>query len=238
MGVFKFKQFGVEQGQTAMKVGTDGCLLGAWASYAAPERILDIGTGTGVVALMLAQRYPQAIIDAVELEEAAANQAKANFEASPWEDRLSLYRGGIQEFESELSYDLIVSNPPFYPEADFSLAKGEARQLARSTVKLPYAELLSAAKRLLSPKGLFQLVLPANLADNFSQLANKFDLKLAEMCWIQPLPHREANRVLLSYSFEKIEIVESQVVIRLSTAQRHHYSAEYTELLKDFLIIF
>lgn len=238
MGAFKFKQFVVEQGQTAMKVGTDGCLLGAWANHSSPNHILDIGTGTGVVALMLAQRFPEAVIQAVELEVAAAKQAQSNFEHSPWHDRLLVHPLAIQDFASSKSYDIIVSNPPFFPEADFSLAEGEARQMARSTGSLSYAELLAAAARLLSPQGHFQLVLPANLQEGFSQLAKEVGLFAEQVCWIQPLPDRQVNRVLLSYSFDEKATEEQQLIIRLSSQQKHHYSAEYVELLKDFLIIF
>lgn len=238
MGVFKFKQFVVEQGQTAMKVGTDGCLLGAWANHSSPNRILDIGTGTGVVALMLAQRFSEAVIQAVELEAAASKQARSNFEESPWKDRILLEHSSIQDFASREQFDLIVSNPPFFPEGDFSLAEGEARQMARSTGSLSYSELLAAAARLLAPQGRFQLILPANLQEGFSQLAKEVGLFAEQICWIQPLPDRQANRVLLSYSFNEKKTEEQQLIIRLSSQQKHHHSAEYVELLKDFLIIF
>ena len=143
MKPFKFKEFTIHQDQCAMKVGTDGVLLGAWASLAnQPESILDIGAGTGLIALQLAQRSSAETIDAIELDDAAYEQCVANFEASPWGDRLFCYHAGFDEFVGEMDdkYDLIVSNPPFYAE---DVTSGDtSRDTARQNSSLPFDELL------------------------------------------------------------------------------------------------
>ena len=149
---FKFKQFQIRQDRCAMKIGTDGVLLGAWTTLAHnPKSILDIGTGTGLIALMLAQRYEAETIDALEIDEGAYEQCVENFEASPWGDRLFCYHAGLDEFLDEIEdqYDLIVSNPPFHTE---EVPSGNAaRDIARQNQSLPFEELIEGVSNLLSP---------------------------------------------------------------------------------------
>lgn len=155
--MFTFKQFAIEQDRCAMKIGTDGVLLGAWAPIDNhPFSILDIGTGTGIIALMLAQRSAAQQIDALEIDEAAYEQATDNFENSPWNDRLFCFHAGLDEFieEPEEEYDLIVSNPPFYSE-DYK-TENESRDLARFQDAMPFEQLLEAADLLLSEHGIFK----------------------------------------------------------------------------------
>ena len=158
---FKFKQFTLEQDRCAMKVGTDGVLLGAWTPLDhSPDTILDIGAGTGLIALMLAQRSTAETIDAVEIDGAAYEQCVENFEASPWADRLFCYHVGLDEFvaEMETPYDLIVSNPPFFTER---VSSGNlSRDSARQNESLPFETLVDAVAKLLSPKGIFAVILP------------------------------------------------------------------------------
>ena len=159
--MFQFKQFSVQQDQCAMKIGTDGVLLGAWAPISHNTiSILDIGTGTGIIALMLAQRTNAEQIDALEIDEKAYEQAVDNFENSAWSDRLFCFHAGLDEFidEPEDEYDLIVSNPPFYAE-DYK-TDNEQRDLARFQDALPFEDLLEAADLLLSENGIFALIIP------------------------------------------------------------------------------
>jgi len=158
---FYFKQFAVHQDRCAMKIGTDGVLIGAWTSLDNnPMSILDIGAGTGLIALMLAQRSNAETIDAIEIDEDAYEQCVENFEASPWGDRLFCYHAGLDEMvdEIEAPYDLIISNPPFYTE-DVS-SGNSSRDKARQNSALPFDELLASIPKLLSPTGIFSVVIP------------------------------------------------------------------------------
>ena len=158
MAGFKFKQFAVEQDDVAMKVGTDGVLLGAWANTDNAKRILDIGTGTGVIALQMAQRNPVAQIHAVEIDETAAHRARANFDLSPWAERMNVEQTAVQEFSPAEKFDLIVSNPPYF--VDSLLPPDAKRSTARHTHDLSFEELDSAVCQLLADDGLFALILP------------------------------------------------------------------------------
>jgi tRNA1Val (adenine37-N6)-methyltransferase len=173
--MFKFKQFSVEQDRCAMKIGTDGVLLGAWTPIENnPFSILDIGTGTGIIALMLAQRSAAQQIDALDIDEDAYEQATDNFENSPWNDRLFCFHAGVDEFieEPENEYDVIVSNPPFYSE-DYK-TDNEKRDLARFQFAMPFEDLIEAADLLLSENGIFAVIIPFKEEDNFIALAKEF----------------------------------------------------------------
>jgi tRNA1Val (adenine37-N6)-methyltransferase len=154
---FQFKQFRIEQGQTAMKVCTDSCILGAWTPVPRQGRILDIGTGTGLLALMLAQRT-EALIDALEIEPDACAQARQNVSASPWASRVLVHPLAIQDFVQEPVYDLIISNPPFYSQSLRS--EKEKINMAYHSTQLSLPELLGAVSRLLHPDGFFSVLLP------------------------------------------------------------------------------
>src|SRR6056297_680625 len=160
---FQFKEFSIEQDRCAMKIGTDGVLLGAWSSLEhEPDSILDIGTGTGLIALMLAQRSPALLIDALEIDEDAYEQAVDNFEQSNWGDRLFCYHAAFDEFveemEDEEKYELIISNPPFYAE-DYT-SENASRNKARFAEALPFSELLEGVSKLLHPQGEFSTIIP------------------------------------------------------------------------------
>ena len=160
---FKFKQFTIHQNDTAMKVGTDGVLLGAWTKIKTDtQNILDIGTGTGLIALMLAQKtLSSSQIDAVELDQLAYQQAKENFKLSNWSQKLQAINQSIQEFTINTSkkYDLIISNPPFFRNSFAS--KNTQRQIARHTDSLSYDDLLYSVKKILLDDGIFQLSFPS-----------------------------------------------------------------------------
>ena len=229
---FEFKQFRVEQGLSAMKVGTDGVLLGAWAKVNNAKHILDIGTGTGLIALMLAQRNSNARIDALEIDKSASKQASQNFENSNWKNSLSIINNAVQNYNPENKYDCIVSNPPFF-ENSYS-AKGKERNIARQTESLSFPDLLIAVKRLLRKEGRFSVILPKQSLANFIQLAGKQSLFLNKITNVYPTKHSEIKRVLLEFSFIDKVLEEDNLVIE--PEKRHQYSAEYIKLTKEFYL--
>ncbi len=231
---FRFKQFTVRQDRCAMKVGTDGVLLGAWASLEKePNSILDIGSGTGVISMMMAQRCYAEIIDALEIDGDAYEQCVENFEASPWADRLFCYHAGLNEFvlEIEDNYDLIVSNPPFYSE-DFT--SGDAsRDTARQSQSLPFTELLEGVSKLLLPGGLFATIIPYKEEKRFTDLAAKIDLFPRRIMRVKGNPSSEIKRSLIEFGFDKKEGKIDTLIIE---TERHRYTAEYIALTQDFYL--
>ncbi len=214
-----------------MKVGTDGCLLGAWATAENPKQILDIGSGTGLISLMLAQRFPTAQIDAIEIEKACAQQAQENVQASPWHDRVSVSASSIQDFESEYLYDLIVSNPPYFTNA--FAAPNETRHQARHDDTLSAHELISHTKRLLAPEGVFCLIIPTDRFTEFEKFAAREHLHLVDRVNVHPTPSKPAKRLLLKYSTVKREDSTSTFFIE---KERGQYSDAFTKLLQDFYL--
>ncbi len=231
---FQFKQFTIHQDRCAMKVGTDGVLLGAWVRLNPQmNAILDVGAGTGIIALALAQRSAAELIDALELDEAAYEQCTENFEASPWSDRLFCYHASFQEYAAEIEeeYDLIVANPPFYSE-DVS-SGNEARDLARLESSLPFEHLLVCARHLMTPTGTFATIIPYKALERFTKLASEVDFYLNRKCLVQGTPEAEIKRVLLEFSLEEKELVVENLTIERS---RHDYTPEYVALVQDFYL--
>ena len=232
---FQFKQFSLEQDRTAMKIGTDGVLLGAWTPV---EKnifsILDIGTGTGIIALMLAQRSSASQIDALEIDENAFEQATDNFENSPWNDRLFCFHAALDEFvqEPEDEYDLIVSNPPFYSE-DYK-SSNDQRDLARFQDAMPFEDLVEAAALLLSENGIFSVIIPFKEEENFLALAKKYKLFPLKITRVKGTPTTETKRSLLAFSRNENRTLRVDELI-IETA-RHIYTPEYTALTKDFYL--
>ncbi len=237
--MFRFKQFTIHQDRTAMKVGTDGVLLGAWASLDGEEsNILDIGAGTALIALMMAQRNPLSHIDAIEIDEASADQAAENIAASPWRDRISLYKCAVQEFESHRKYDLIVSNPPFF--CNSLLPPKAERSAARHTITLSFEDLLFAVERLLSDGGRFALILPYSEFKLFEKEAiTKFTL--TKICNVKSFDDSEAIRVMSEWKFASTTELVHQI-FRESLAIRDRvsgdYSAKYRQITADFYLKF
>ncbi|WP_163399900.1 tRNA1(Val) (adenine(37)-N6)-methyltransferase [Flavobacterium fluviatile] len=233
--MFQFKQFAVNQDRCAMKVGTDGVLLGAWAPINHnPFSILDIGAGTGIIALMQAQRTNAEQIDALEIDEDAYEQAVENFENSPWGDRLFCFHAGLDEFieEPEDEYDLIISNPPFYSE-DYK-TENEQRDLARFQDAMPFEELVEAAGLLLSENGIFAVILPFKEEENFITLAKEAELYPAKITRVKGTPTSEIKRSLLAFSRNENPTTEiDELIIETS---RHNYTPEYIQLTKDFYL--
>ena len=231
---FEFKQFSIQQERSAMKIGTDGVLLGAWVSLEKnPESILDLGAGTGILSLQLAQRCHAEIIDAVELDEDAYEECVENFEASDWGDRLFCYHASVQQFASEIedTYDLIISNPPFYSE-DYK-TDDIARNTARFTDTLPFNNLALAASQLLSKKGSFALILPRKEEEEFIKLASENGLFPNRICRVKGNSTSEVKRSLISFSFDKTETIFEELTIEIS---RHVYTKDYINLVKDFYL--
>ena len=233
--IFKFKQFQISQEKTAMKVGTDGVLLGAWTPiHNHPFSILDIGTGTGLIALMLAQRTSAEQIDAMEIEENAYEQAVDNFENSPWSDRLFCFHAGLDEFieEPEDEYDIIVSNPPFYTD-DYT-SGDELRDQARFESSMPFSDLVEAADLLLSENGIFSVIIPYKEEQEFIALALEFELYPFKITRVKGTQTSEIKRSLLAFSRNsKSEIETDELIIEIT---RHEYTNDYVSLTKDFYL--
>ena len=233
--MFSFKQFSLEQDRTAMKVGTDGVLLGAWTPIENhPFSILDIGTGTGILALMLAQRSSAQQIDALEIDEDAYEQATDNFENSPWNDRQFCFHAGLDEFveEPEDEYDLIVSNPPFYSE-DYK-SSNDQRDLARFQDAMPFEDLIEAADLLLSENGIFSVIIPFKEEEKFIDLCAEVELFPLKVTRVKGIPTSEMKRSLLAFSRnETSNFPIDELIIEIA---RHIYTPEYIALTQDFYL--
>lgn len=235
MKPFLFKEFTIHQDKTAMKIGTDAVLLGAWSTLGKyPNNVLDIGSGTGVIALMLAQRSNATIIDAVEIDENAYEQTVENFEQSPWADRLFCYHAPFTDFVNEMTkeeekYDVIVSNPPFY--TDEFKTNDVSRNKARFTSSLSFEELLVGVAKLLSKNGFFSVIIPFKEEQNFINSAQKNDLFIQKICRVRGNKQSEIKRSLLTFSFEESNIKNQELTIE---NQRHKYTKEYINLTKTF----
>lgn len=231
---FHFKQFTVNQDQCAMKIGTDGVLLGAWTSLEPnPFSILDIGAGTGVLSLMLAQRSQAEVIEALEIDDQAYEQCVDNFEQSPWNDRLFCYHASLEEFAQEIddTYDLIICNPPFY--SDTHKTQNSQRDLARFQDAMPFGHLLESVTGLLSKNGVFSVVLPYSEENNFIRLASKLSLFPKRITHIKGTPSSDIKRSLIEFSFSNTEIITSELIIE---TDRHVYTKDYIDLTKDFYL--
>lgn len=234
---FTFKQFVVNQHKTAMKIGTDAVLLGAWCSLSnLPHTILDIGSGTGVISLMLAQRSTAFTIDAVEVDANAYEQSVENFEQSDWSDRLYAYHCSFQDFADEIAeeqeaYDLIVSNPPFY--TDTFETDDASRNKARFSTSLTFFDLIQNVAKILAKNGTFSVIIPSKETLTFIKIADTKKLYLNRMCQVQGNPQSEIKRSLLSFSFHKSDVENSHLIIE---NKRHQYTADYINLTKDFYL--
>jgi tRNA1Val (adenine37-N6)-methyltransferase len=233
--MFQFKQFAVDQTGCAMKINTDGVLLGALATADQPENILDIGTGTGVIALMLAQRFANATIDAVEIDQQASQTAESNFKNSVWANRVNLY---AEDFESYLKhshkkYDLIVSNPPFYIN---SLESPEAKKNTAKHADDGFFEtLIKAVTQHLTNTGTCWLILPLDTAELVKTIAQQNNLYLQKTIAIKSYPNSKPHREMLVLGLNDGKVDDEEFVIY---EQEKLYSYQYQNTLKDFFTIF
>ncbi len=232
---FEFKQFKINQDKCAMKVGTDAVLLGSWVDASDAKSILDIGTGTGIIALMMAQKS-QAKIDALDIDENAFLQAKENIYACKWKDRLAVHHISFQEYASVVSekYDLIVSNPPYF--IDSSKANAESRTAARHTDSLSFEELLNGVILLLTKKGKFCVILPYKEAELFRDMAKAKKLHIQKILRVKTRADKTEKRLLMQFEFNPTTFSESSILIEED--ERHSYSDAYKELTKEFYLAF
>ena len=231
---FQFKQFSVAQDRCAMKVGTDAVLLGSWSALDhMPNTILDIGSGTGILALIMAQRSTAELIDALEIDADAYEQCVYNFETSDWGDRLFCYHASLDEFVGEIedTYDLIISNPPFY--TDHFKSRNEARNKARFEDALPFEELLTSVSKLLSVTGQLNVIIPFSEEINFISLAKNVDLYPIRILRVRGQEESPVKRSLISFTFQENKIEVSELTIEIT---RHHYTHDYINLTKDFYL--
>ncbi len=233
MPPFHFKQFSIAHDRCAHKVGTDGVLLGAWIEGENPQHILDVGTGSGLIALMLAQRFPKSKITGIELDQPSAEQANENAANSPFSNRMEIINDDFLTHAFTENFDLIVSNPPFF-KGNTSSGKTE-RDRARHEEYLPQNKFLEKAATLLSPKGKLAVILPKEEAQEFISLAETFSLFLSRLTKVYGRPGAEDKRWLVEVGFGKIDISKNAFILRNEDA---NYSAEYRDLTKDFHLEF
>ena len=233
---FAFKQFTINQDKCAMKVGTDAVLLGAWVIPNGSTSILDIGTGTGIIALMLAQKS-QAKIEAIDIDENAVNQARQNVSGSKFSSSVSVSHTSLQDFAktADKKFNLIVTNPPYFEQ---SLKSSDTqRSNARHADVLPFEDLIEGVLKLLAAKGKFCLILPKLEAEKFREQAEKRGLHLSKLMRIKSRADKEVDkRHLMQFEFTPTEFSETTLVIE--EKERHHYTPEYKELTKDYYVNF
>lgn len=236
--MFRFKQFTIQQDRTAMKVCTDACVLGAYADVTG-ERILDIGTGTGLLALMAAQRNPTAVIDAVEVDEAAFGQAKENVANSrigepPFAGRVWVWHGRVQDFDTTARYDRILTNPPFY--TNHLRSPDAAVNRALHTDELPFDELIAAVVRLLNPDGQWWVLLPLYETGLLTNRAREAGLSARQQLHLRHSVHKSPFRVVTGFSFGETNEVSD--LLTIYEPDNRTYTPEFRALLRDFYLLF
>ncbi len=227
---FQFKNFTIAQDRCAMKVGTDGVLLGAWARGG--NRILDIGTGTGLIALMMAQRFADAKIDAVEIDTDAAGQATENVANSPYSNQIKVIGKALQDFQPDAPYDSIVTNPPFFSNS--LLAPDSSRRMARHTVALTFTDILSFVSKHLANDGEFSAIIPVDCVEAFSQEAFMRGMFLTREYKIKTVERKPAKRCLIAFSKSRPKAFDQKDVEL--TAKDGKRSDWYVSMTKDFYL--
>lgn len=234
MKPFHFKQFTILHNEATFKVGTDGVLLGAWAKVKEAQTALDIGAGTGVIALMLVQRNPSMRVEAVEISKAAAELALLNVSNSPWVEKVKVIQQNIVDFAAEQApkYDCIVTNPPYFNAGTVSFK--DAKQQSRHTLSFSHQDLLQVVVQLLSPQGSFSLILPAVEGQQFIEKAKNTPLFLNRLTEVLPKKDKKVERLLME--FGKIEQGKRLEQLIIQYEERNHYTPEYIALTKDFYL--
>lgn len=229
-GAFQFKYFKVYDDKCAMKVGTDGVLLGAWTDTKQAKRILDVGTGSGLIAFMMAQKS-DAVIDAIDINKDAVIQAKENLAGTDWIHRIHIYKKALQNFIKESNtYDLIVSNPPFY--IDSSAPKNHARTLARhSDTSLSHDDLLLNVSQLLNKDGRFCLILPAKEGIDLLKLAPTYNLHCSKKTAVKTKQNKDTKRLLMEFRKEFTDTVVDELILQ---TEDEKFSEAYIELTKEY----
>lgn len=235
-GGFTFKQFHIDHSRCAMKVGTDGTLLGAWATLPPhAKNILDIGTGSGLIAIMAAQRHPTAKITAIDIDKDCVMQATENAVASPWAERIEVIETPLQEYSPEEKFDVIISNPPYF--ADSMHSPDKQRTTARHTASLSFKELTDGVLRLLADDGLFAVILPTAESELLLS-ASRGRLFTWRRCEVWSTPESGARRIMLELKREPPKDLAKKEKIIIEQGGRHVYSEEYKALTADFYLNF
>jgi tRNA1Val (adenine37-N6)-methyltransferase len=232
---FRFKQFTIQQEHTAMKVGTDGVLLGAWASVPGPgSRVLDVGTGTGLIALMIAQRTWDVSVDALEIDPSSARQANENIQDSPWKERMNCIHSSYQDYSIQCKhrYDLIICNPPYFSAS--SKTPSKEKNLARHDDSLSLGDLFKGSVSLMKETTIISLILPVEKEVQAFDLMSEHQLYCKRITRIIPAPGKSTNRVLLEFSFIPGKCQEDELSIE--TGERHNYSEKYKNLTDAFYL--
>ena len=233
-GRFDFKQFSIIQENSAMKVGTDGVLLGAWTNIDPAQRALDIGTGTGLVALMLAQRHPALEIDGIEIDAPSFSEAKVNAACSPWSDRVNIIKGKVQDLPDSrhLAYDLIVSNPPYFSAG--TLPPAEGRHQARHNSRLTPAQLLKAVRDLLKRDGRFSVILPTLEGASFTDLAKNCGFFLSRKTAFYAKKNKPQERWLIEFTRKPTAQVGLTELVQYD--ENGDWSTSYKNLTQGFYL--
>jgi tRNA1Val (adenine37-N6)-methyltransferase len=223
---FKFKQFEIQQSKNVFRVGTDGVLLGALTNITNASKVLEVGTGTGLISLMLAQRNPNAEFLGIDINEDAVNLTQFNFENSPFTSRLKNILQDFKTFKTEEKFDLIVSNPPYFEASD-----SEKDKIARQTVELNFSQLISKSSILLSENGIFSVIIPVEVGGGFIEICKENQLFLIRKIDIKGIENSKTKRLILEFSLTEKVLEESEFIIEKSPRQ---YSDQYLELTKEF----
>lgn len=232
---FLFKQFRIYHDRCAMKVGTDGVLLGAWVNVKSDNQILDIGTGSGLIAIMAAQKNETAKITGIEINKAAAIQAKENTMISPWKNRLGIQHISLQEFtiKTHHKFDHIISNPPFFKKG--TSTKSIERNQARQTYTLSFEDIISSAKVLLGPFGKISVILPPLEAEQFISIAQKNNYHLHRQLNIKPKKDKKTERILMEFQQKKTEKIDKKELV-IQHEKRNDWTDDYIQLTRDFYL--
>lgn len=234
MKPFQFKQFTIEHSEATFKVGTDGVLLGAWVTCEEAKNALDIGTGTGMIALMLAQRNINLWVDGVEIEVEAAQQAKVNARNCLWNERIKIIESNIVDFAQNTTqqYDCIVTNPPYFNAG--TVSPKNSKQQSRHTLSFSHNDLIKVVLKLLHLKGKFSLILPVVEGNEFIEMAQQEGLFLNRLTMVYPKKNKLVERLLMEFGLEEKPQEKTELIIQYE--KRNHYTPDYIALTKDFYL--
>lgn len=231
---FQFKKFSITQNNAAMKIGTDGILIGAWANSSESTKALDIGSGTGIISIMIAQRFEKIKIDSIEISKNAIIDAKENIKNCQWKNRINLIKKDFKKFTTNKKYDLIVSNPPFFINSLKPIDK--ERSNARHKESLSYQDILEFSIDHLIPKGSLNMILPYIQNEIVIKSAKQVGLHLKRKCIVSPKPNKDPHRILFEFSKTNCETINERLIIE--EFGRHQYSKDYKKLTREFYTIF
>ena len=229
--IFRFKQFSLLNDRTAMKVGTDGVLLGAWCDVAGAKRVLDVGTGCGLIALMVAQRNADAAIMAIDIDPDAVEEAKVNIANSPWSDRVEALVADLNDYAAQEPFDLIVSNPPFFTES--VMAPSRTRNIARHSVTLTMEQLIGKSKSMLADDGTLAIISPVEQELYIRTCVVKTAMSIKRLSSVLPVEGASPKRLMWELAKHPAATVEEQITIKLADSS---YSEQYINLTRDFYL--